>query len=53
MKSRQFRCPSSWTTLRWTFRLPCVTREVFCNILREIDRAAWKVLYAERQAPLD
>jgi len=36
------------TMLRWTFRLSDAIREGFCDILREIDLAAWKVLYAER-----
>jgi len=53
VKSRRFRRPTAWTTLRWTFRLSYVTRGGFCDILREIDFVAWKVLYAERRAPLD
>ena len=52
-KSSLIRRPSAWTSLRWTFRLSDATREGFCDILREIDLAVWKVLYDERRAPLD
>ena len=48
MKSRHFRRPSAWTALRWTFRLSDVICEGFCDILREIDLAAWRVLYDKR-----
>jgi len=52
VKSRHFRRQNVWTSLRWTFRLSDAIREGFCDILREIDLAVWKVLYAERRAPL-
>jgi len=48
VKSCHFRRPNACTLLRWTFRLSDATREEFCDILREIDLAVWKVLYAER-----
>jgi len=50
VKSRHFRRLNAWTSLRWTFRLSYVTREGFCDILREIQLAAWKS--SLRRAPL-
>jgi len=42
VKSRHFRPLNAWTASRWTFRLSYVTREGFCDILREIELAGWK-----------
>ena len=53
VKSCLFCRPRARTSLRWTFRLSDATREGFCDIVREIDLAVWKVLYAERRVPSD